>query len=53
MSLLGYTEEDVEAMQESLEYAMQDAHDRGDATQYQELYKTFDFLEGLLAEGRI
>ena len=29
--MMGYTEEDVEAMQKSLEYAMQDAYDRGDA----------------------
>ena len=53
MSLMGYTARDILKMQKALAYAMQDAHDNGEDKQYKELYKTFDFLEGLLVEGRV
>jgi hypothetical protein len=53
MTLMGYTEKDVERMVEIVEYSKQDAMDGGDDESAKWLGMVSDLLEGLLSEGRI
>ena len=52
MALMGYTEEDVSEMLEAVKVAAFYLPPSHDATKTQ-LIKTWDFLDGLLVEGRI
>lgn len=53
MSLMGYTEQDVERMIEIVYYSKQDALDNGDNESAEWLQNTADFLDGMIVEGRI
>ena len=53
MSLMGYTEQDVDIMAGQVLEAAGIMRDLGDTGRMQELLKTWNFLDGLLEEGRI
>jgi hypothetical protein len=54
MSLMGYTEEDIYKMMASINVAMEYLHDfKSENAVLKELQNAFDFLDGMLVEGRI
>jgi len=53
MSLMGYTEKDIERMNEIVLHAQQDLIYKADQVSAEWLGKVSNLLEGLLTEGRI
>lgn len=53
MSLMGYTENDINRMNEIVLYSREDAVNGGDEESAKWLGIVSDLLEGLLEEGRI
>ena len=53
MSLMGYTETDIQSFGNSLTWAIDKAKAEGDEQNWKELLMIWDFFEGLLAEGMV